>query len=225
MSASDNVGLAGFSFDLVQDPMNPVLFDLPLAAGCDCIPSGMATLLTNFHRPHGIDNPPLPGSVCGFCGTLVGEPGAKNLRQIGGMQNTSGLVGSNIGHAVTVTGGVGQQANGQILVASSFAAPCKAGVYTFSIASVRANVLQSIAVPPSNSPTIPALTPITGQSFSITVQCIADFDHNGFVNGDDFDAFVVVFEAGEPSADIDGSTFVNGDDFDLFVRSYDLGCC
>jgi len=54
--------------------------------------------------------------------------------------------------------------------------------------------------------------------------CPADFDQNSFVNGDDFDAFVALFEFGDPGADWDRNTFVNGDDFDGFVLAFEAGC-
>ncbi len=54
--------------------------------------------------------------------------------------------------------------------------------------------------------------------------CPSDFDHSGFVDTDDFDAFVLAFEAGDPSADVDATGFVDTDDFDAFVRAYEAGC-
>ncbi len=54
--------------------------------------------------------------------------------------------------------------------------------------------------------------------------CVADYDQNTFVTGDDFDSFVADFELGLPSADIDGNTFVNGDDFDYFSERFIAGC-
>lgn len=54
--------------------------------------------------------------------------------------------------------------------------------------------------------------------------CPADFDGNGFVNGDDYDAFVSAFDTGGPTADLDGNGFVNGDDFDLFAARFVAGC-
>ena len=58
----------------------------------------------------------------------------------------------------------------------------------------------------------------------IGVYCFADFNSDGFVSGDDFDAFVERFEAGDSSADINGDTFVSGDDFDAFVAAFEAGC-
>ena len=64
----------------------------------------------------------------------------------------------------------------------------------------------------------------TSDPASLAVFCFSDFDHNGFVNGDDFDAFVFFFEAGDIQADVDGNTFVNGDDFDQFTEHFVAGC-
>jgi hypothetical protein len=54
--------------------------------------------------------------------------------------------------------------------------------------------------------------------------CRSDFDLTGFVDTDDFDAFVEAFEAGHPSADVDMSGFVDTEDFDTFVHYFELGC-
>ncbi len=51
----------------------------------------------------------------------------------------------------------------------------------------------------------------------------ADFDNNGFINGDDFDTFVALFADGDAAADWDGNCFVNGDDFDGFVAAFEGG--
>ncbi len=54
--------------------------------------------------------------------------------------------------------------------------------------------------------------------------CVSDFNLDSFVTGDDFDAFVVEFTAGNIGADTDRNGFVNGDDFDLFVDRFEAGC-
>ncbi len=56
------------------------------------------------------------------------------------------------------------------------------------------------------------------------VGCPSDFDGSGFVDTDDFDAFVRAFEAGDFTADIDGTQFVDTDDFDAFVHAFEAGC-
>ncbi|MFO0834988.1 MAG: GC-type dockerin domain-anchored protein [Phycisphaerales bacterium] len=54
--------------------------------------------------------------------------------------------------------------------------------------------------------------------------CLADLNSDGFVNGDDYDYFASMFEAGEIGADINGDTFVNGDDYDAFASAFEAGC-
>lgn len=54
--------------------------------------------------------------------------------------------------------------------------------------------------------------------------CATDFDGDGFQTGDDFDAFVVAFEAGDISSDFDGDGFPTGDDFDAYVALFEQGC-
>ncbi|MFO0833929.1 MAG: hypothetical protein U0638_03085 [Phycisphaerales bacterium] len=54
--------------------------------------------------------------------------------------------------------------------------------------------------------------------------CPADFNHDGFVNGDDYDAFAVLFDAADPGADFNHDGFVNGNDYDDFAGAFDAGC-
>jgi hypothetical protein len=54
--------------------------------------------------------------------------------------------------------------------------------------------------------------------------CPADFNRDGFVNGNDYDLFAEAFDAAGPSADINGDGFVNGNDYDLFAEAFDAGC-
>ncbi|MFO0836804.1 MAG: hypothetical protein U0638_17725 [Phycisphaerales bacterium] len=54
--------------------------------------------------------------------------------------------------------------------------------------------------------------------------CLADFDGDGFVNGNDYDAFAGVFDVADPAADINSDGFVNGDDYDVFAEAFDAGC-
>lgn len=54
--------------------------------------------------------------------------------------------------------------------------------------------------------------------------CPADHDGSGFVDHDDFDAFVADFVDGNDAADFDLSGFVDRDDFDGFVRAFEAGC-
>jgi len=65
---------------------------------------------------------------------------------------------------------------------------------------------------------------IAGNQYVLVSTCPSDFDGNGFPNGDDFDAFVAAFEAGDLSSDFDHNCFPNGDDFDAFVNFFIAGC-
>jgi hypothetical protein len=54
--------------------------------------------------------------------------------------------------------------------------------------------------------------------------CPADFDGSGFVDIEDYSAFVAAFEAGVDEADFDGSGFVDIEDFSDFVSAFENGC-
>ncbi len=63
-----------------------------------------------------------------------------------------------------------------------------------------------------------------GKTVVLTAFCGADYDNTGFVDTDDFTAFVSAFEAGVDEADFDGSGFVDTDDFTAFVIAFEAGC-
>lgn len=71
-------------------------------------------------------------------------------------------------------------------------------------------------------PCVVDFSTIEGDQF--VVLCPADVDGSGFVDTDDYDYFVLRFEAGEDEADFDASGFTDTDDFDAFVRCYERGC-
>ncbi|HRJ49807.1 MAG: hypothetical protein KF787_06020 [Phycisphaeraceae bacterium] len=52
----------------------------------------------------------------------------------------------------------------------------------------------------------------------------ADFDGSGFVDIEDYTAFVLAFEEGGDDADFDGSGFVDIEDFSAFVLAFEEGC-
>ncbi|MBL8761315.1 MAG: hypothetical protein JNL50_08445, partial [Phycisphaerae bacterium] len=54
--------------------------------------------------------------------------------------------------------------------------------------------------------------------------CPADVNADGFVNGDDYDAFAEAFDLADPGADFNGDGFVNGDDSDAFAEHFEAGC-
>jgi hypothetical protein len=57
-----------------------------------------------------------------------------------------------------------------------------------------------------------------------TAYCPSDFDESGFVDIEDYTAFVLAFEAGTDDADFDESGFVDIEDFTGFVMAFESGC-
>ncbi|MCG3125164.1 MAG: hypothetical protein GIKADHBN_03699 [Phycisphaerales bacterium] len=64
----------------------------------------------------------------------------------------------------------------------------------------------------------------TPASFSFETYRPADFDGSGFVDIEDYSAFVAAFESGDESADFDSSGFVDLEDFTAFVAAFEAGC-
>ncbi|MFO0835413.1 MAG: hypothetical protein U0638_10600 [Phycisphaerales bacterium] len=60
--------------------------------------------------------------------------------------------------------------------------------------------------------------------FGSPCNCPADFNHDGFVNGNDYDDFAVLFDEANQAADFNGDGFVNGNDYDEFADHFDVGC-
>ena len=54
--------------------------------------------------------------------------------------------------------------------------------------------------------------------------CPADFNHDGFVDGIDYDTFNNAFETGDLSADFNQDGFVDGIDYDQFNNRFESGC-
>jgi len=66
---------------------------------------------------------------------------------------------------------------------------------------------------------------VTSTAATLAVNaCPSDFNGDGFVTGEDFDAYVAAFEAGNISADFNGDGFVTGEDFDAYNVAFEAGC-
>ncbi len=234
VSPAGNSGLALLSTDLVPDANNPPLFDLPepIYAG-----PGMGP----FRRPGGITNPD-PNDGWGFGGTPVGTPGAMNLVQIGGCQNTFGIPGVDAGLQTTVTPGIGQSGPTMIVSSESFWPPQSPGTYTFRLENAFATLLDSVSPPPTPPaywPVSPAAVDLTNGSFSFTVRlpatCQGDMNCDGSVTFADIDLFVQAL-AGESAwnqnqpgcpwlnADCNGDENVTFADIDPFVALIGTTC-
>ncbi|MBL8760534.1 MAG: hypothetical protein JNL50_04460 [Phycisphaerae bacterium] len=58
----------------------------------------------------------------------------------------------------------------------------------------------------------------------LVLRAPADFNADGFVNADDYDAFAEAFDAADLAADFNADGFVNGDDYDAFAEHFEAGC-
>lgn len=54
--------------------------------------------------------------------------------------------------------------------------------------------------------------------------CPSDFNGDGFVTADDFDAYVAAFVEGDAAADFNNDGFVTADDYDAYVDAFAAGC-
>ena len=64
---------------------------------------------------------------------------------------------------------------------------------------------------------------VTSTNAALSI-CPSDFDGNGFITFDDFDAFVSAFEGGDATSDFNHDGFLTFEDFDAFVSAFESGC-
>ncbi len=130
-------------------------------------------------------------------------------------------------HSNPLAGFVDDGAHPHTTLQGVFANVLMAGVNAFGSVGLApfsdAEILQHAGLAYGGSDT---LFPVVGapESYVRNFACPADFDANGFVTGEDFDAFIATFEAGDSAADIDVNGFVTGDDFDTFTARFTAGC-
>jgi hypothetical protein len=230
-------GIALVCCDLVQDPANPALFDIPPASEAS-ITGDMA----KFNRPAGISNPGEGSASTGYIGVQRGTAGAMNLIQIGGGQNTFGAAGTTMGQDFTYAPLVGH--SGAVLVVSgSFTAPMTDGTYTFSLQNGIANVLDANN-PPNFTPVSPAAVDLSGATMTVEVGappvCPGDANCDDVISWRDIDYFVAaqndnqasweaMFAPGTPSCqfannDANDDGTVNWRDIDPFVALMNTTC-
>jgi len=70
----------------------------------------------------------------------------------------------------------------------------------------------------------PACGSETSNPASLRIRCPGDFNLDGYVNGNDYDAFAGLFEVGDHGADFNHDGYVNGNDFDAFAEHFEAGC-
>ncbi|HPF38420.1 MAG TPA: hypothetical protein P5081_16860 [Phycisphaerae bacterium] len=226
VSQGDNAGLALFLADLTQSPANPQVFDIPPAAS---VPPQMQ----NFDAPNGYANP-----GAGYVGVQVGDPGQRNLRQIGGAQNGFGQAGTTMGQSTNVVAGVGQP--GPIIVADgAFPAPGVPGSYSILLENVVANTFVSVNTAPAVSPASPAaVLPVESMlTFTVddTTPLRGDMNCDGIVDSRDVAPFSVALTdaASYPGmypfcmisqADVNNDTSIDTNDISEFVACLLTGC-
>ena len=64
---------------------------------------------------------------------------------------------------------------------------------------------------------------ITSNPATLAV-CLADYNCDHYVNGNDFDEFAGMFEIGDHSADLNADGYVNANDYDAFASAFEAGC-
>lgn len=220
--SGDNAGLALLVTDLVQDPENVALLDIPPADG---VPAPMA----KFSRPLGISNPGEDDPITGYIGVQRGAAGAQDLIQIGGGQNNFGVAqppGTGIAENAVVSGGIGQSGS-EVLASGSFTVPSGGcGAYTFSLANTLANVVTQINSPPNFSPVTEAAVVLANGSISFSVGFVGDVDGDGAVGLADLSALLTNFGLTGPDldGDLDNDNDVDLADLSALLTNFGLSC-
>lgn len=173
VSPSDNSGLASINLEFFQFSNNRYLFDIPAASG---VPAGMEA----FSRPMGLSNPGQYGAPTGYVGWQAGVTSKRNLIQIGGAQNTTGLVNTDLNgmpNTTTLSLGIGQSTEPQLIVSGSFEIPVAGGEYTYGLRNAKARVLE-LGPPTSGSVVTTVVTPtLVDETFRFKVVSIFDVVH------------------------------------------------
>ncbi len=225
--SNDNAGLALVICDLVQDPANPALFDIPPAD-----PGSIDSTMQNFDRPAGITNPGDQAPLSGYVGVQRGNAGQMNLIQIGGGQNTFGqalAAGTGLGENANVICGVGQ-GGPQVVVSGSFTMPTTCGDYTFSLANPIVNVMTACNTPPDFSPVTQATVDTSAASITVSVTLQGDLNGDGSVDLSDLSVLLATYNlcAGDAgyngAADIDGDDCVGLSDLSILLANYGGSC-
>ncbi len=110
----------------------------------------------------------------------------------------------------------------EILIPTSLNSPGALGSHVVNSAYLNAATYYFACVVTDGSTTSVSWSPATA-TFGEN-GCLSDFNHDGFVNGDDYDHFAEHFEGGEGEADLNSDGFVNGDDYDIFAEHFEAGC-
>lgn len=97
--------------------------------------------------------------------------------------------------------------------------PSSGGVYT-----VAGTLGQADAGPQTQLKMVGGGYSVVGGFWGVAIRCPGDFNDDGFLTFEDFDAFVSAFEAGFAEADFNDDDFITFEDFDAFVIAFEVGC-
>lgn len=213
-----NLGLAGVLFDILQS-IGP---DQTHGLAPSAVPTGME----HFSRPMGIcnDGPPGSGLTTGYGGTpMLLASGEPSLVEIGGVQNTYGVAGVNIGTAALCVPGVGQQAGGQVVASGSVVVGPRVGARFFVLQEVHAILFSRVGNAGEESWVFNAPLAI-GRGRAMIVVCRADFDGNGVLDTNDLFAFLNAWFGLDLSADIDHDGVLTTNDLFAFLDLWFTSC-
>lgn len=216
------LGLAGFSFDLVQTTSNPSFIELSPA-------SGVPTIMAGFSRPAGISNPDV-GTSPGYCGTPVGTSGNTDLLEIGGLQNTYGASGGVFGQDFTVDSGIGL-GTGVVVASGSFPAPSVEGTYSFEIQNALVNALFQVNAAPEASIALPVDVVIDSYLtfFVVAPSCDPDVNQDGVVDQGDVEYLTNVVSGDEnpegTNPDFNNDGAIDQGDVDALINVVAGGQC
>lgn len=142
-------------------------------------------------------------------------------------------IGRDIGRSMNwrVVQGCTQYAAGSLSSGDAFS---RANPATFASGAGTVGALDAIVVRAGSVlalelPTTSGSGDFVGVKFKVTftpkqMPCFADFDGDGFITFEDFDAYVSAFEQGLASSDANGDGCLDFTDFDDFVTALEAGC-
>ena len=142
-------------------------------------------------------------------------------------------IGRDIGRSMNwrVVQGCTQYASGALASGDVFS---RANPATFASGAASSGSLDGILVRAGSTialelPTTSTSGDFVGVRFKVTFTslqppCSADFNSDGFITFEDFDAFVSAFEQGLPTSDSNGDGCLDFTDFDDFVTALESGC-
>lgn len=150
--------------------------------------------------------------VGAITGSLTFQNNAQCGINIGSLQGVVEADRFNVSGAVNLGGALVVTVNSGVKVPASFQKTVISG-------ASRSGTFSTITLPPGFRVAYGAAPDLVKLSY-----CRADFDNDGFLSFEDFDAFIAALEAGSASADFNDDGFLTFEDFDAFIQTFEAGC-